>query len=245
MPALRRSLVTAAVMLAVAGVAGCGVGQGSEASREHAVEQAAEITSGDIQFNNVYINPIGERLPPLPGGLSLAPSDVPIVTPSTPPTPTASPSPGAAQGYLVATVTNSSDTATDRVLGAQITGASGATVSLAPPGAAPVNVPPNGQVHFNDPAATANGPFLVISGMTTPLTIGTSVTVTFTVAGEGQLPPIQVPIVNGYAGPPPSTPPVPTGSVSATANAGSGTGKAGGTSSPSAAIRTTAPPSSP
>lgn len=218
---IRRPLVAAAAVLTIAGVTGCGIGQGNETQREHEVEQAAKVSVGDIQFNDIYITPINGQLNP-PPDVSLAPSDVPIVTPSSSPTPTPTPSPGAAQAYLVATVTNSSGTQADRVTGARIVGPSGAsgTVSLAPPNA-PLTVPPNGQLHFNDPAATSTGPFLVISDVTTPLRIGTSVQVAFTVAGEGQLPPVAVPIISSFAGAPPSSPPVPTSTASGSPAGGS------------------------
>lgn len=220
-PSARRPVVTAAAALA-AGVslAACGVTQGSQTYHEHEVEQAARLNVGAIQINDVYITPVGAA-PQSEGSaaLQLAPEDTPIVSPSPSVSFSSSAPAGSVEGYLVASVTNSSGTASDRVINASIGGGStssgsGGTVSLAP-ASAKTTVPPNGTLTFNDPAATDQGPFLVITGLAQPLQVGTFVPVTFTLSTAGQTATLQVPVVYSFAGEPPSSPPVPTGAPSA------------------------------
>lgn len=213
-------MAAGAIVVASVTLAGCGIGQSNETQKEREVEQAASQTTGALHFNDVYITPVGQEITPEPGGLTLAPSETPIVSPpaSTPAPSSTSSSAGSVDGYLVASVTNGNGFRADKVLGVQVGGATGgASVTLAPAGA-PTTVPPNGILRFKDPAGSSTGPFLIITGMTQPLRIGTTVPVTFTVQGEGQLPTIQVPVISSFLGTPPASPPVP---ISSSASASS------------------------
>lgn len=180
---------------------GCGAGQNNETQLEHAVVQGAHAQVGPIQIQNIAIIPVGQDIQPS-ADASLAAPDVTSVSPDALGTPSTLPK-GAVDGYLVATIINTAETGNDQLSGVTV---AGATVTPAPRGAT-LTVAPNGILQFGDPADSTSGQFLTLTGVSTPLTIGQTLPVTFTLAGAGATGTVRVPVITSYYGIPPASPP--------------------------------------
>ncbi len=216
----RRRVAIPALVIALAAAAGCGAGQGNETQQESNSVQGAHATIGPILIQDIYITPVGEDIAPPPGA-SLAAPDVTSVSPSPVVTPSVI-TRGQVDGYLVATLIDTSTTGSDQLTGVTVQG------GTAQPTPAGVNltVAHLGTLNLADPAdpQSTGGPYITISGMTSALSIGLTVPVTFTMASAGTSQTINVPIISSTFGTPPPTPPGGTSSVLTRGPAGSGAG---------------------
>jgi len=228
---IRWAVTAAAILPAALLAAGCGSGPHNETSQEQSAVQAAHVTSGSIQIEDIYVTPVGTPLNPGPDN-TLAEADT-TVSPSPQPTPSL-PAKGQADGYLVATVVNNAatpDAVTGVTIGSSSTtsdtspspGSSAAesgTVTLAPSGA-DTTVRPYSVLNFLDPAdynSGQSGPYLVLVNLSSPLIIGDYLPVTFAMA-SGTTDVVQVPVISSDFGAPPSSPPVPITSSSPSSSA--------------------------
>lgn len=181
----RRSLA-ALVVVTLPFAAACGAGKNNETERVRTSPYVANASTGTMLVRGVSViiaagatfgspsasgSPSPHRSASAPGSASPSPSA----------SSTASPTGPQVQAYIVGTLVNagsSPDTVTD------VTAGSG-TVRPSPANPAALTVRPAHPLMFVDPDVSGAGQSLVISGVTSPLLVGTSVSVSFTFRDAG------------------------------------------------------------
>jgi hypothetical protein len=196
---ISRRTLGVAVIAVLPFVAACGAGRNTTTDKEHQTPYVASGSTGSL----------------LVTAASLIPSQSSsTVATSSSPTPSASASGGsgaaAADGYLVVSIVNRG-TAPDQLTGVLVQGASVTPKDESSQG---LTLPPSQAVTFSDPDSNGGqGNSLAVSGLTQPLTPGTSMPVTFQFRDAGSVT-LQVLVrASDYAGSTSTSAPVPlTGS---------------------------------
>lgn len=172
-----RPLAVAAALVVIPLGAGCAAGQGDETASERTTPYAANADVGSIKLRDVEVVPV------------IGSTDTGATASSTS---SATPSPGAASGYLAVVLVNSGG-APDTLVGVSVPGA---TVTPSDTGAA-LTVTRSRPLTIGDPEQGATGPTLTLDTAGTPLRVGTVVPVTFTFANAGQVT-VQAPVRTSY-----------------------------------------------
>lgn len=157
-----------AVVLALVPLAGCAAGQHDVTSSEHATPWLADANVGPVHVRAVTVVPAlaaQTSAAPIPSGASPSPS----------------PSGGEVQAYLTLTLVSS---VTDTLTGASLS--SGGTVTPTDT-TTPLTVRPQQALVIGDPETGGTGTALAITGLTTPVQLGTTVKVTLTFQNAGSV----------------------------------------------------------
>jgi len=169
----RRVGVALVAAMSVA-AAGCGAGQNNETDKERSTPFSGSGNAGAIAVRAVRLVP------------ATSVGTVATPTPSTVSTGT----PSSAQAYLTLTIVNTGQS-NDALTNATIPGG-----QIAPSGAGPssLTLPAQGTVQFGDPDTGSTGAALGVSGLSTPLLVGTVAKVTLTFQNGGSVT-VQAPVM--------------------------------------------------
>ncbi|MBV9291318.1 MAG: copper chaperone PCu(A)C [Frankiales bacterium] len=164
--------LVAAVSVAAAG---CGAGRNNETNKERSTPFSGSGDAGAIAVRAVRLVPAGAAS----SGAAATPGTVNSGTPST------------AQAYLTLTIVNTGQN-DDALTNATIPGG-----QIAPSGAGPSSLalPAQGTVQFGDPDTGSTGAALAVSGLSTPLLVGTVTRVTLTFQSGGSVT-VQAPVMS-------------------------------------------------
>jgi hypothetical protein len=164
---LPRRTLGAAVIAVLPLVAGCGAGRNTTTDKEHQTPYVVSGSAGSLLVTAASLVPAeagatgssGTTVTPTPSAGSLSTG-----------------TPGAtADGYLVVDIVNRGTTP-DQLTGVLVQGASVTPQDASSRG---LTLPPSQAVQFDDPQVGGSGNSLVVTGLSQPLTVGTSVPVTF------------------------------------------------------------------
>jgi hypothetical protein len=172
---ISRRTLGVAVIAVLPFVAGCAAGRNTTTDKEHQTPYVASASTGSLLVTAASLIP--------------SQSSSTDATSSTPtPTPSANASGGsgaaAADGYLVVSIVNRG-TMPDQLTGVLVQGASVTPKDESSQG---LSLPPSQAVTFGDPDSNGGqGNSLAVSGLTQPLTPGTSMPVTFQFRDAGSV----------------------------------------------------------
>ena len=162
---ISRRTLGVAVIAVLPFVAACGAGRNTTTDKERQTPYVAGASAGSLLVTAVSLIPSQSASAGTSGS-----------TPSTTPSASASSTPGAtADGYLVASIVNRG-TQPDQLTGVLVQGAS---VTPQDTSSQSLTIPPSQAVTFGNPDTGGQGNSLAVSGLTQPLTPGTSMPVTF------------------------------------------------------------------
>ncbi|HET6816830.1 MAG TPA: hypothetical protein VFH66_06350 [Mycobacteriales bacterium] len=179
-----RRTLGAAVIAVLPLVAACGAGRNTTTDQERQTPYVAGASVGSLLVTAASLVPAQAGSS---GGAST--SATPTATPSAGST-SSSGSGAPADGYLIVTIVNHG-TSPDQLTGVQVQGAS---VTPTDTSQKALSLPPSQAVAFGDPdSGSSSGNALQVSGLTQPLTPGTSMPVTFQFQNAGSVT-IQVPV---------------------------------------------------
>lgn len=164
---LPRRTLGAAVIAVLPLVAGCGAGRNTTTDKEHQTPYVVGADAGSLFVT-------AASLVPAQSGASDASAATPSPTPSAGGGSARTPGP-TADGYLVVDIVNRGTTP-DQLTGVIVQGASVTPQDVSSQG---LTLPPSQAVQFGDPEFGGSGNSLQVTGLTQPLTVGTSVPVTF------------------------------------------------------------------
>ena len=161
-----RRTLGVAVIAVLPFVAACGAGRNTTTDKEHSTPYIAEGSAGSVLVT-------AASLIPSQSSSAGTTSSTPTPTPSASASASSAP---AADGYLVVSIVNRG-TKADQLTGIQVQGASVTPKDESSQG---LTLPPSQAVTFTDPDSNGGqGNSLAVSGLTQPLTPGTSMPVTF------------------------------------------------------------------
>ena len=160
----RRTLTVAALVAVVPVAAACGAGTNNETRHEHATPYIPQARVGNLLVTDAALVPSGSTT--TIGGAQNA---------------STTGGGAAAQGYLVVTIANSG-TKSDALTGVSI---ANAQVSPSGGSASSLDIAPQSVAQFGDPDLGTGGTALQVSGLATAVSVGQSLTVTFTFRDAG------------------------------------------------------------
>jgi copper(I)-binding protein len=180
---LPRRTLGAAVIAVLPLVAGCGEGRNTTTDKEHQTPYVVNASAGSLFVT-------GAILVPAQAGTSDTTGTASTVTPTPSASAVSTATPAAtADGYLLVDIVNRGTTP-DQLTGVLVEGASVTPADESPQG---LTLPPSQAVHFDDPELGGTGNSLQVSGLSQPLTVGSTVPVTLRFQQAGSVT-LQVPV---------------------------------------------------
>jgi len=176
----RRTLGAVAIVVLPL-VAGCGAGRNTTTDKEHQTPYVVNAAAGSLFVTAASLVPSQAGST---GSTSSTPTPTPSASDVSPYAGSVSPSPGAvstgtpavsADGYLVVDIVNRGSSP-DQLTGVLVQGASVTPQDESSHG---LTIPPSRALHFDDPELGGTGNSLQVNGLSQPLTVGTSIPVTF------------------------------------------------------------------
>ena len=152
------------------------MGQNTTTDKEHQTPYVVGADAGSLFLT-------AASLVPAQSGATDSSATTPTSTPSASNAGSASTGTSTADGYLVVDIVNRGTTP-DQLTGVLVQGASVTPQDVSAKG---LTLPPSQAVRFGDPELGGSGNSLQVSGLTQPLTVGTSMPVTFQFAQAGSV----------------------------------------------------------